>query len=92
LANGGVNPMTHERVFSIKTTRYILSIMFTCGLNNQTGQFSFKVGVPAKSGISGALMVVVPGVIGFCIYSPRIDDIGNSPRAVELCYRMLDRF
>jgi glutaminase len=82
LANGGVNPLTNERVIQTKTVKDVLSIMNSCGMYDYSGEFAFKVGVPAKSGVSGAIMVIVPGVMGFCTYSPQLDKYGNSTRGV----------
>jgi len=89
LANGGVCPLTKERVFSAATTRSVLSLMYSCGMYDYSGQFAFYVGLPAKSGVSGAIMLVIPGVCGFCIWSPRLDKFGNSVRGIEFCKRLV---
>ena len=65
LANGGINPYTGEIIFSPKTVRNILSIMQTCGMYDYSGEFAFKIGIPAKSGVAGAIMIVIPNVMGF---------------------------
>ena len=88
LANGGINPITGENIFDANTTRDCLSLMYSCGLYDFTGQFSFEVGIPAKSGVAGCIMMVVPGKYGLCIWSPPLDEIGNSVRGVELCRRL----
>ncbi|KAI8613091.1 glutaminase-domain-containing protein [Chytriomyces sp. MP71] len=82
-ANGGVCPLTGETVFEANTVRNCLSLMASCGMYDYSGEWNFSIGLPAKSGVSGALWVVVPDVGGFCCYSPCIDSIGNSRRAVE---------
>jgi len=98
LANGGVCPITKERVFQNSTTNYILSIMYSCGLNDYSGQFSFKIGLPAKSSISGAIMVVVPNVGGFCTFAPRLDtfgrklSVGISARGLSFYEELVKRF
>ncbi|MBM4291417.1 MAG: hypothetical protein FJ138_08250, partial [Deltaproteobacteria bacterium] len=92
LANGGVCPLTGERVFNASTVQSCLSLMATCGLYDFSGEFAFTIGLPAKSGVSGAIMVVVPNVCGFCMWSPRLDEIGNSVRGVALCQRLVERF
>jgi glutaminase len=92
LANGGICPITNERVFSNKTSRSVLSLMFSCGMYEHSGQFAFTIGIPAKSGISGCIMAVIPGICGFCVFSPRIDDFGNSLRGVKFCEELVKRY
>ncbi len=92
LANAGVCPATGKRVFSPKTVQHCLSLMYSCGMYDFSGEFAFSIGLPAKSGVSGALMVVVPNVAGFCIWSPRIDQHGNSIRGLEFCKRLIHHF
>jgi len=85
LANGGVNPFTGERVFSSKTVQNILSMMLMCGMYDYSGEYAFKIGIPSKSGVAGAIMIVIPNVMGIVIWSPKLDKIGNSARGVEFC-------
>ena len=92
LANGGVCPTTGERVFRTDTVRNCLSLMSTCGMYDYSGEFAFTIGLPAKSGVCGAIMVVIPNVMGFCVWSPRLDEIGNSVRGIEFCRRMVETF
>jgi glutaminase len=92
LANGGICPITGERIFRSETVRYCLSLMSACGMYDFSGEFAFSIGLPAKSGVSGAVMVVVPNVMGFCTWSPRLDEQGNSVRGIEFCRRFVDSF
>ena len=88
LANGGINPITGEAVFDANTVRDCMSLMYSCGMYDYSGQFAFDVGFPAKSGVSGCVMAVVPGKFGICIWSPPLDALGNSVRGIELCRRL----
>ncbi|MFJ9894546.1 glutaminase [Streptomyces sp. NPDC091280] len=92
LANGGVCPLTDDRVFGRETVRHCLSLMSSCGMDDFSGEFAFTIGLPAKSGVSGALMVVVPGLMGVCVWSPRLDELGNSVRGIEFCRQLVKRF
>jgi glutaminase len=85
LANGCVNPFTGARALPQDRVRDVLSVMHTCGMYDAAGQWAYDVGVPAKSGVSGGLLAVVPGKLGIGVYSPGLDDFGNSTRAVSVC-------
>ncbi|KAJ8937583.1 hypothetical protein NQ314_011784 [Rhamnusium bicolor] len=91
LANGGICPVSEEKVLKPESVRDVLSLMHSCGMYDYSGQFAFKVGLPAKSGVSGALLVVVPNVMGMCLYSPPLDALGNSCRGVQFCEEQLQR-
>ena len=92
LANGGTNPFTGEQIFSPDTVKNILSVMLTCGMYDYSGEFAFKIGIPAKSGVAGAIMIVIPNVMGIAVWSPRLDKIGNSSRGIEFCKQFGKRF
>ena len=92
LANAGICPITRERVFSPTTSKNVLSLMYSCGMYDFSGEFAFSMGIPAKSGVSGALVVVIPGVCGITIWSPPLDRYGNSVKAVEFCSKLVDEF
>lgn len=85
LARGGCNPMTGRRVIGAKVVRRTLSVMVTCGMYDSTGDWVSAVGMPAKSGVGGGIVAVLPGQLGIGVYSPRLDDRGNSVRGVEVC-------
>lgn len=91
-ANGGVCPLTNERIFTGDTTKNCLSLMASCGLYDFSGEFAFTVGLPAKSGVSGALFITIPGVCGIALWSPRLDALGNSVRGVEFARRLAKAF
>ncbi len=92
LANGGVCPTTGERVFQPDTVQKCLSMMYSCGMYDLSGEWAFTVGLPAKSGVSGAVVVVVPNVLGLCVWSPRLDPLGNSVRGVAFCRELVRTF
>lgn len=83
-ANRGVHPITGKRVLEPDVVRHVLSVMATCGMYDAAGDWMTSVGIPAKSGISGGIIGVLPGQVGSAVYSPRIDERGNSVRGVEL--------
>jgi glutaminase len=80
LANGGIAPDSGERVLSNETCKITLAIMATCGLYDETGTHMVKTGMPAKSGVSGYTIAVVPGKAGIVVLSPRVNAKGNSIR------------
>ncbi|CAJ0959639.1 unnamed protein product, partial [Mesorhabditis belari] len=92
LANGGVCPLTEERCISPQPCRDVLSLMYSCGMYDLSGKFAFQVGLPAKSGVSGVLIVVVPNLMGIALYSPPLDKMGNSMRGVEFCKKLIESF
>jgi glutaminase len=92
LANGGVNPLTQQRAISAPNVKYLLSIMLTCGMYDFAGEWAFRVGIPAKSGVGGGIVAVIPGVLGIGIYSPKLDAKGNSVRGVRACAELSERF
>jgi glutaminase len=92
LANAGVCPLTDDPVFSAASVQSCLSLMSSCGMYDFSGEFAFTIGLPAKSGVSGALMLVVPGLMGICVWSPRLDEHGNSVRGIEFCRKLVDEY
>lgn len=85
LSNLGKNPLTGEEVYDIDCVKDMLSIMFTCGMYDYSGEWAYKVGVPAKSGVAGGVMAVVNRQLGVATYSPRLDARGNSCRGIDVC-------
>ncbi|XP_073470025.1 glutaminase liver isoform, mitochondrial isoform X1 [Aquarana catesbeiana] len=92
LANGGICPITGELVLSAEAVRNTLSLMHSCGMYDLSGQFAFNVGLPAKSGVSGAILLVVPNIMGVFCWSPPLDKIGNSVRGIHFCQELVSVF
>lgn len=92
LANGGLCPLTGEQVLAPETVQSCLSLMLSCGMYDYSGEWAFRIGLPAKSGVSGVVLTVVPGVMGVCTWSPRLDAQGNSVRGIDFCRRLVDRY
>src|SRR5262249_40231165 len=91
LSNMGRNPLTGKQVYEIHCVKDMLSIMFTCGMYDFSGQWAYHVGVPAKSGVSGGVISVVNRQLGIATYSPRLDSYGNSIRGIEVCRELAVR-
>uniref|UniRef100_A0A8B9K2P3 glutaminase n=1 Tax=Astyanax mexicanus TaxID=7994 RepID=A0A8B9K2P3_ASTMX len=92
LANGGFCPITGERVLSPESVRNTLSLMHSCGMYDFSGQFAFHVGLPAKSGVAGGILLVVPNVMGIMCWSPPLDKLGNSVRGIQFCQDLVSLF
>jgi len=93
LANHGTVPGTGEKLFPAEYAKYVNAILMTCGMYDGSGEFAVKVGVPAKSGVGGGIMAVVPNRMGIGIFSPKIDSKGNSVagiKALEQLSKKLD--
>ena len=92
LANSGVCPISQNRVLSQKTVRNCLPVLQTSGMYNASGTFFQEVGLPAKSGVGGGVLLVVPQLMGVCIFSPRLDQQGNSVRGIEMAKRLTSKY
>jgi glutaminase len=88
LANNGVNPITGVVALKSRYVEKVLSVMSTCGMYDYSGGWVFNVGMPAKSGVGGGIMAVLPGQFGLGVFSPRLDEKGNSVRGLEACKRL----
>jgi glutaminase len=85
LANDGLHPLTGKRAMPPGDAEQVLSVMATCGMYDAAGEWVVDVGLPAKSGVGGGVLAVLPGQVGIALYSPRLDRHGNSVRGVAAC-------
>lgn len=92
LANSGVNPITGQRAIDEQYIRDILTVMYTCGMYDYAGQWAYEVGLPAKSGVAGGIIAVVPNQFGIAVFSPPLDERGNSVRGIRVCEDLSQNF
>ena len=92
LANNGVCPVTQDRVLNQKTVRDCLPILQSSGMYDASGAFFQQVGLPAKSGVGGGVFLVIPQLMGICIFSPRLDKQGNSVRGIEMAKQITSKY
>src|ERR1700675_4285635 len=85
LANRGVNPVTGEQVMSAYAISRTLSVMTSSGMYDYAGEWIYRVGIPAKSGVGGGILAALPARLGLGSYSPRLDKHGNSVRGIKVC-------
>jgi len=83
LANGGVNPVTQQRCLSAKHVPRVLAVMMMAGFYDESGKWAYTAGLPAKTGVGGGIVAVVPGKMAIVGFSPRLNEAGNSVRATE---------
>jgi glutaminase len=88
LANDGRNPLSGERAIDSQHVTNVLSVMSTCGMYDNAGEWLYNVGLPAKSGVAGGVLAVLPGQLGIGVFSPPLDEQGNSVRGVRVCERL----
>jgi glutaminase len=91
LANGGVNPITGVRALAAEYVSDVLSVMYTCGMYDFAGEWAYRVGVPAKSGVGGGIVAVAPERLGIGTFSPCVDSKGNSLRGIRVCQDLSER-
>ena len=92
LANGGVCPITQVRVLSQSTVRNVLPVVQMAGMYNSSGKFFQEIGLPSKSGVGGGILLIVPQLMGICIFSPRLDSVGNSVRGLEVARKITQKY
>jgi glutaminase len=88
LANRGVSPWSNEKIIDASSAKRINALMLTCGTYDAAGDFAFRVGLPANSGVGGGIVALIPGECGICVWSPALEDSGNS-HAGSLALEML---
>jgi glutaminase len=88
LANRGVNPLTGKSALRGEYVESVLSAMESCGMYDYAGEWIYNVGMPAKSGVSGGIIAVLPGQMGIGVFSPRLDRHGNSVRGIRVCQEL----
>lgn len=91
-ANNGKSPISAKKVVSSANVKHTLQLMYSCGMYDFSGEWACTVGLPAKSGVSGCIFAVIPGVLGISVYSPPLDPQGNSFRGVEFYKRFVSKF
>jgi glutaminase len=91
LANEGVNPVSKKKVMQAKNVKDIICVMMTCGMYDFAGEWAYTVGIPAKSGVSGGILGVVPGRMGIAVYSPLLDETGSSVRGIKIFQELSKR-
>ena len=85
LANQGINPLTGERAIAHQFVDNVLGVMASCGMYDWSGEWLYRVGLPAKSGVGGGILAVLPGQLGIGVFSPPLDAKGNSLRGIRVC-------
>src|SRR5882762_2471096 len=92
LANRGVNPVTGKQAIRGEYVESVLSVMGSCGMYDFAGEWIYKIGMPAKSGVTGGIIAVLPGQLGIGVFSPPLDSRGNSVRGIRVCEELSRRF
>ena len=92
LANSGVNPLTGERIVTPYAVARTLSVMTSSGMYDYAGEWIYRVGMPAKSGVGGGIVAALPAQLGLGTFSPRLDSHGNSVRGLKVCEALSSQF
>ena len=92
LANGGVNPKTGKRLLDAEHVPELLAVMLTAGFYDESGEWSYTAGLPAKTGVGGGIIAIVPGEMAIAAFSPRLNEAGNSIRATKAINYIADKF
>jgi glutaminase len=92
VANNGVNPLTGARAIDERYVKNVLAVMHSCGMYDYSGEWSYRIGLPAKSGVGGGIIAALPGQLGIGTFSPLLDTQGNSCRGIQVCEEISERF
>ena len=92
MANSGLDLYTGERKISAAVLKEAMCVMYSSGMYDYSGRWSADIGIPAKSGVSGAVFAIIPNVCGICVFSPRLDSLGNSVRAIKFFQAISKQF
>ena len=92
LANGGVNPKTGKRLLDAEHVPELLAVMLTAGFYDESGEWSYTAGLPAKTGVGGGIVAIVPGEMAIAAFSPRLNEAGNSIRATKAINYIAEKF
>jgi glutaminase len=92
LANRGTNPVTGEIALDEASVERVVSVMSSCGMYDASGEWMLRIGLPAKSGVSGGIIAVLPGQFGVAVFSPLLDERFNSVRGIRVCERISTDF
>ncbi|MDJ0893063.1 MAG: glutaminase A [Gammaproteobacteria bacterium] len=92
LASGGVNPSTGVRAIGEDHVKDVLSLMLSCGMYDYSGEWAYRIGIPAKSGVGGGILAVVPGLGAIATFSPLLDQKGNSVRGIKVFEELSARY
>lgn len=92
LANNGINPITGQRAIREEYVKYVVAVMGTCGMYDYSGEWLYRVGLPAKSGVGGGIIAVLPSQLGIGTFSPKLDLNGNSVRGIKVCEELSGHF
>ena len=92
LANEGTNPFTGKKVLDPEHVPELLAVMLTAGFYDESGEWSYTAGLPAKTGVGGGIVAVVPGEMAIAAFSPRLNEAGNSIRATKAINYIADKF
>ncbi|KAF4964312.1 hypothetical protein FSARC_7757 [Fusarium sarcochroum] len=88
LCNAGIHPVSGENIIPQNSVRQILSVMTTCGMYDAAGDWVSRIGIPAKSGVAGGIIGALPGQMGIAVFSPKLEERGNSVRGVAICEQL----